>query len=91
MKYALSVEVKLVQQPDDEEPEVRPGDDPMKSMVGVFSGLAGRIAVPSYAPPAGLDFRKSLTISVPNFAALAAIIGRFDELATDIEHERIQV
>lgn len=55
------------------------------------------IAVPIMAPrafmgnPAGFDFRKETHISVANFAALAAIIGRFDELVTDIEHEKLQV
>ncbi len=95
MKYALAVEVKLIEVPEDPEmPEIRPGDDPMKSMVGVMTGAIGSL---SHRPPvfmgmpAGFDFRKSTEISVQSFAALAAIIGRFDELVTDIEREKLQV
>jgi hypothetical protein len=93
VKYALNVEVKLVELPDDEQPEeIRPGSDPMQSMVKVMTGAMGTIARPAiYGPPAGFDFRKQITVSVHNFAALAAIIGRFDELTTDIEHEKLQV
>lgn len=88
MKYALAVEVKCVEVPDNDPSEMRPGDDPMKAMVGVMTGALGRVVVP-YAQPAGFEFRTSTEIRVPNFSALAQIIGRFDELVTDIEHEKL--
>lgn len=93
MKYALAVEVKLVEMPDDDPPEMRPGEDPMQSavrvMTGAIGGIGQRFSLPM--PPAGFDFRKQISVGVSSFAALAAIIGRFDELVTDIEHEKLQV
>lgn len=94
MKYALTLEVKLVEMPDDDlSPETKPGEDAMQSAVRVMTsaigGIGQRFAVPM--GPAGFDFRKQVPVHVANFAALAAIIGRFDELVTDIEHEKLQV
>lgn len=91
MKYALAVEVKLVEIPDDEPQELRPGAEPLQGAMAIMTGAIGRMAHPSYQTPAGFDFRKQVTVAVSNFSALAAIIGRFDELVTDIEHERLQV
>jgi hypothetical protein len=98
MKYALAVEVKLIE--IEEEPEmpdfnaIRPGGDPMQAAVGVMATI-GPMLHPKrprfMGQSAGFDFRKETSISVSNFAALAAIIGRFDELVTDIEHEKLQV
>lgn len=92
MKYTLAVEVKLIEIPDEPEaPEIRPGDDPLKAMTGVLTG----IAAPMLHPPvfmgsaAGFDFRKATEIRVSNFGALAQIISRFDELVADIEHEKL--
>lgn len=89
MKYALSVEVKLVEVPEEPEPIQMegPGDNPMGPMIA----LANRaFAVPSqhplgYGPPAGFDFRKQTTVSVRDFGGLAAIIQKFDGLVHDIE------
>jgi hypothetical protein len=99
MKYALAVEVKLIE--IEEAPEmpdfsaIRPGGDPMQAAVGVMSAIGPMLnprPVRAFmGMPAGFDFRKETNISVPNFAALAAIIGRFDDLVADIEHEKLQV
>jgi len=98
MKYALAVEVKLIE--IEEAPElpdfsaIHPGGDPMQAAVGVMASIGPML---HSKPPrfmgqsAGFDFRKETSISVPNFAALAAIIGRFDDLVADIEHEKLQV
>lgn len=98
MKYALAVEVKLME--IEEAPEfpdmsnIRPGGDPMQAAVGVMASI-GPMLHPKqprfFGNAAGFDFRKETEISVTNFSALAAIIGRFDELVTDIEHEKLQV
>ena len=94
MKYTLAVEVKLVQIPDAPEPldMPQPGSDPLSGMVKVASGLmAGVRQVPAFfGPPPGFDFRKQTEISVADFAALALIIGRFDNLVSDIEAEKLQ-
>ena len=92
MKYALAVEVKLIEMPDDEPIEPRPSADSLQGAMAVMTGAIGRMAHPmQFGPPAGFDFRKQITVGAHNFAALAAIIGRFDELVTDIEHEKMQV
>lgn len=96
MKYALAVDVKLMQLPDDpdpiEIPEGRPGDDPIARVGGVltqFSGLMKVPVAPFMGQPAGFDFRKEIRVSVHDFQGLAAIIERFDSLVTEIETERI--
>lgn len=96
MKYALSVEVKLVEVPDDEpEVSVRLGDDPMVGVAGMMGaatkllGAGVRGHAFNYGAGAGFDFRKSTEISVSNYAGLAAIIGRFDNLMSDIEAEKL--
>jgi hypothetical protein len=96
MKYALAVEVKLIEIEEAPElPEFRPGEDPMKNAVSVIAAVGPMLhpQPPRFlmGNPAGFDFRKSTEISVSSFATLAAIIGRFDELVTDIEHEKLQV
>jgi hypothetical protein len=92
MKYALAVEVKLVEMCDDEPIEPPAGGDPLRGAVSLMTGAIGRIGNPmQYAPPTGFDFRKQITVGVHNFAGIAAIISRFDELVTDIEHEKMQV
>lgn len=93
MKYTLAVELKLIEIPDDEPVSMpRQGSDPLQGAVAVMTGAIGRFAHPmSFGPPAGFDFRKQITISVADFHGLAAIIGRFDELTNDIEHEKLQV
>lgn len=99
MKYALAVEVKLIEiEEAPEMPQIRPGStidiDPMQAAVGVMASI-GPMLHPKpprfFGNTAGFDFRKETEISVTNFAALAAIIGRFDDLVTDIEHEKLQV
>ena len=98
MKYALAVEVKLIEIEDAPEmPDfnaIRPGSDPMQAAVGVMASIGPMLhpkAPRFFGNAAGFDFRKETEISVSNFNALAAIIGRFDELVTDIEHEKLQV
>jgi hypothetical protein len=98
MKYALAVEVKLIEVEEDPEmPDlsaIQHGGDPMQAAVGVMASM-GTMLHPKpprfFGQSAGFDFRKETSISVPNFAALAAIIGRFDDLVADIEHEKLQV
>lgn len=97
MKYVLAVEVKLIE--IEEAPELpdltaaRISNDPMQAAVSVMSSI-GPILHPHprafMGQSAGFDFRKETSISVSNFAALAAIIGRFDDLVADIEHEKLQ-
>jgi hypothetical protein len=99
VKYALAVEVKLIQ--IEEPPElpdfnaIRPGGDPMQAAVGVMASIGPMLNPPRprffMGNPAGFDFRKEISISVSSFDALAAIIGRFNELVIDIEHEKLQI
>jgi len=89
MKYALAVEVKLVEQPDDDPPQIRPGSDPLQGAVQLMTGAIGRVAMP-FQMPAGFDFRKSVEVRVKDFKALAEIIGRFDNLVQDIEAEKLE-
>ena len=94
MKYALAVEVKLVELPDDEPTATfQPGNgpDPLQGMVSVLTNAVGRVGAMPYTQPAGFDFRKQIPVRVAGFSALADIIRRFDELVTDIEHEKMQV
>jgi len=95
MKYALAVEVKLVQVPDDPEPvePPRPGDDPVNAIGGLMTRvLNAPMARPMVfmGQPAGFDFRKEITVSVHGFAGLAGIIERFDSLVSDIETEKLE-
>ncbi len=94
MKYALAVEVKLVEVPEEPEPLTlpRPGDDPM---AGIMTLANKAFAIPhqhpmGYGPPAGFDFRKQTTVSVRDFAALAAIVEKFDNLIHEIEFAGIE-
>ena len=89
MKYLLSVEVKLQELPDEEPvPTPCPGDDNMAPMIGkalqVMTGVVGR-PMPFMGGLAGFDFRKTATVAVPDFPALAAIVGKFDNLVRDVE------
>lgn len=92
-QYALTVEIKLTELPNQfSEPEEPTSDDPGKllsQMVGKFTKLPS--ATGAYAFPgqqAGFDFRKAATVTVSNFAALAKIIEQYDELTRQIEAER---
>lgn len=90
MKYLLSVEVKLQELPDEEPlPAIRPGDDPLAAMAGMFapavkSMVGGAMAPFQFGSKAGFDFRKSTPITVRDFAALAGVVGKFDNLVQDI-------
>lgn len=94
-RYALSVEVKLVELPNQfaepEEPFQFSTDDPMKQAAELM-GRATRVMTPVYPAypqqPAGFDWRKSANVSVSNFGALAKIISQYDELTQQIESER---
>lgn len=89
-RYALSVEVKLVELPNQfQEPEERLSDDPMKAMVGMLQKVGTPImsGMP-YQQPAGFDFRKACSVTVQNFSSLAKIIEQYDELTRQIESER---
>jgi len=92
MKYALSVEVKLAEVPDEEPmPTIHPGDDPMAALGGIATKLlnAPVLARQYNFQNAGFDFRKQIEIRANDFTSLAAIIGRFDNLVSDIEAEKL--
>lgn len=92
-RYALSVEVKLVELPnqfDEPEQDFSATDDPMK-MIGQIMGKMDKVAIShplGFQQPAGFDFRRAATISVHHFAGLAKIISQYDELTQQIESER---
>jgi hypothetical protein len=94
VRYALAVEVKLVEIPEEPEPLPIPtiGSDPMAGI----TALANRvIAIPSqhpmgYTPPAGFDFRKQIIVSAMNFSALTTIVEKFDNLIHDIEFSGVE-
>ena len=95
-RYALTVEVKLMelpnQFPEPEEPITFSSDDPMKQAAELMSKglrvMAPAVPMfPSYAL-AGFDFRKGITVTVQSFSGLAKIIEQYDELTRQIEAER---
>lgn len=97
MRYALAIEIKLQELPEEEPlPLVGTSDNPM-AMLGSALGpalksMTGAVVRPfNFGNAPGFDFRKQITIGVADFRGLAAIIGRFDELTNDIEHEKLQV
>jgi hypothetical protein len=94
VKYALAVEVKLVEVPEEPEPlqMPRPGDDPMAGVVALANKA---FSIPSqhplgYSPPAGFNFTKQTTVSVRDFRGLAGIIEKFDNLVHEIEFSGIE-
>ena len=96
MRSILSLEVKLVEMPEEEtQPEEHPMtvsmDTAMAKMAGsvskMFSGAPGHIM--PFTLPAGLDFRKSVAISSPSFAGLASIVDRYDKLTKTIQLEEV--
>lgn len=90
-RYALSVEVKLIELPNQFDPpeEPMPTDDPMK-MAGLM--MARMVAPTAYPPypqqPAGVHYHKSVAVSAHGFVGASRIIERFDELASQIEAEQ---
>ena len=88
MKYALSVEVKLVELPLEPEPiVVKPGGDPMQ-VIGDLANKAfsAPVAHPfGFIPPAGLDFRRQAIVGVEDFSRAQEIIERFNDLFGAIE------
>ena len=86
-QYVLTVEVKLTELPNQfREPEEPTSDDPGKMLSQVVGKLT---AIPmNPGQQAGFDFRKAVTVTVSNFAALAYIIEQYDELTRQIEAER---
>jgi hypothetical protein len=92
-RYALSVEVKLVELPNQFDPPEEPftfsTDDPMKQAAEIMN-RATRVVVPAnpygYGQlAAGFDYRKTCTVSVADFMGLSRIICSFDELTKDVE------
>lgn len=92
-RYALSVEVKLIEIPgqfNEPEPEISLSDDPMK-MASQIMGKMGQVALAhpvGYQQPSGFDWRKSATVSVSNFSGVAKILEQFDELTQQIDAEQ---
>lgn len=84
--YLVLVDVKVVEIPEPE-PGPRPGDDPMHAMVGVVRSMAAPYMSPMNASPA-LQFTAKASVGIPNFAALARVIERYDELTQQIECEQ---
>ena len=89
-RYALSVEVKLIELPDQfKEPEEPTSNDPMEVLASMGKRVLAVPAYPHYPQmPAGLDFRKSANVTVQSFGALTDIVLKFDELTQQIEAER---
>jgi hypothetical protein len=93
-RYALSVEVKLIEIPGqfNEPPEpIRESDDPMKMAAQLFNRVANPPAIPAimYEQPAGLNFRKACTVTVSEFMGLSRILCDFDELVKQIEEHHL--
>jgi len=88
-KYSVSIEVKAQRLPDPEEPdEVKPGDPltALTATVGkMFSGGPAVFAIPAKA--SGMEMARNITVTVESFAAIAGILGKFDELAERLECE----
>jgi hypothetical protein len=68
-----------------------PHADPLRGMVGVFTGLTKNVTKtrPFMGQSPGFEFRKTAEIIVGGFDELAKIIARFDNLVSDIETERL--
>jgi hypothetical protein len=84
-KYAVQLEVNVVRMPDDPK-ELKPGEDPLSALaapmlkfIGAGPGLAG--------PPPGIQLRKAFQVEAISFAQLCLMLGRFDELAEQVECE----
>ena len=93
MKYSLAVEVKLVQIPEAPEPIELPreSDNPMAIVATLANGVMPGMQYPNFSQPAGFDFRKQITVSAQDFPALAQIIGKFDNLVSEIEFGALTV
>ena len=90
-RYALSVEVKLIELPNQFDPpeEPLPTDDPMKMAGLMMARMAAPAAYPAYQQqPVGVNYHKAVTVSAHGFVGAARIIERFDELASRIEAEQ---
>ena len=84
-RYALSVEVKLVEIPGQfDEPQEQVQHDPMKMAAQLMNSMVRPPAM-MYQQPDGFDFRKACTVTVSSFVALSGIFGQFDELVKQIE------
>lgn len=89
-KYSVSIEVKAQRLPDPEEPpEMKPGSDPLTALAAtagkMFSGGPAVFALPSKA--SGVEMARNITVTAESFAAIAGILGKFDELAERLECE----
>ena len=91
MRYQLNLEVKLVEVPDPPEikmpPMPKPGDDPMAAAGAIMTGLMQSPAItvlPFFGVSAGLDFRKSVQLSVTDFVEATKVIRRFHALLEEI-------
>lgn len=73
-QYVLTVEVKLTELPN--------------QALGKLTAIPMNSAAFYSGQQAGFDFRKAATVTVSNFAALAYIIEKYDELTWQIEAER---
>jgi hypothetical protein len=92
MRYALNLEVKLVELPEPE-PERQLGD-PLAAMAkaatDIFANAPAMLQSHAfYGSPAGFDFRKSTQISAPTFQHLAEVIGRFQSLMDELEMQHL--
>jgi hypothetical protein len=97
-RYALQVQVKLMELPNQFEPPEEPfefsTDDPMKQAAELMNRATRSIgsnapAYPMYPQePAGFAFHKSASVTVQGFDGLAKIIGQFEQLTQQIEAEQ---
>ncbi len=92
MRYALSVEIKLTEMPEEEpvQEDPAPGSDPAVGIQNMMVAATKLLRQPGFIypmQPAGLDFRKQVAVTVSNFATLA-IIEQYESLTKEIQLER---
>lgn len=95
-RYVLSVEVKLIEVPNQfaepPEPFVPSSDDPMKAATEFLGRMGNTVLNPPmislpFQHPAGFEFHKSCSVTVSDFMGLSRIICDFDELVKVIEEQ----
>ena len=95
-RYAMTIEVKLMELPNQFEPPEEPfqfsTDDPMKQAAELMTRASRSMAPTAYpmypSQPAGFAFHKSASVTVHGFDGLARIIGQFEQLTQQIEAEQ---
>jgi hypothetical protein len=98
MRYMLNVEVKLIEMDEPDVPEeplqvdtAGLNDDPMVAFKSIGAQAlklmkppVGGFGMP-FTLPAGLDYRKSVSISVPNFVGIVEVLGKYETLTRELQ------